>query len=108
MDEVDVQAVDLGHELRQRVQSRLAHAPVVVARPVAGERLDRRQLHTLGAVADRLRVGPARRSYAASEVLQSRIRDIEEERANDPLRRRTLAPALAGSLTVGAGISGSR
>jgi hypothetical protein len=44
--EVDVHSVDLGLELRQRVQSRLALAPVVLGRPVAGEFLDRRQLHT--------------------------------------------------------------
>ena len=36
VDEVDVHAVDLGHELRQRVQSRLARAPVVLASPSSG------------------------------------------------------------------------
>ena len=37
VDEVDVEAVDLGHELRERVQPRLARAPVVLGLPVAGE-----------------------------------------------------------------------
>ena len=37
VDEVDVQPVDLGHEVRQGAQFRLAPAPVVLCRPVAGE-----------------------------------------------------------------------
>ena len=41
VDEVDVEPVDLGHELRQGVQLRLAPAPVVVGRPVARELLHR-------------------------------------------------------------------
>ena len=47
VDEVDVQPVDLGDELRQGVEPRLALAPVVVRRPVARERLRRRELHAL-------------------------------------------------------------
>ena len=47
VDEVDVDAVDLGHELRQGVQPRLDLAPVVVRRPVARELLHRRELHAL-------------------------------------------------------------
>src|SRR3712207_7896617 len=38
VDEVDLDPVDLGHELRQRVQPRLQPPKVVLARPVAGER----------------------------------------------------------------------
>ena len=34
VDEMDVQSVDLGGELRQRVQVRLASAPVVAGGPV--------------------------------------------------------------------------
>jgi hypothetical protein len=40
VDEVDVRPVDLGHEVRQGVQLRLAPAPVVLRRPVAGEFLN--------------------------------------------------------------------
>jgi hypothetical protein len=39
---MDVHPVDLGRELRQRIQPRLALAPVVPGRPVAGERPDGR------------------------------------------------------------------
>jgi hypothetical protein len=61
VDEVDVQPVDLGRELRQRVQSRLALAPVVVRRPVARQRLHRGELHALRPVVDELAGRPARR-----------------------------------------------
>ena len=39
VDEVNVEPVDLGDELRQGVQLRLALAPVVVRRPIARELL---------------------------------------------------------------------
>src|SRR5262249_5081515 len=60
VDEVDVDAVDLGPELRQRVQPGLDPADVVVRRPVAGERLDRRELDALRAVGDELLARQAR------------------------------------------------
>ena len=47
VNEMNVDAVDVGYELRQRLQLRLALAPVVVRRPIAREFLDRRELHTL-------------------------------------------------------------
>jgi len=68
VDEVDVQPVDLGHELRQRVQLRLAPAPVVVGGPVAGELLDRGQLHALRPVPDEFSRGPARRGDAPPQA----------------------------------------
>ena len=40
VDEVDIHAVDLGHELRHCVELRLGLAPVVLGSPVARERLD--------------------------------------------------------------------
>ena len=60
VDEVDVEAVDLGQELREGVQPRLEPAEVVVVAPVAGELLHRRQLHALRRVGDGLLLGPAR------------------------------------------------
>src|SRR5688500_14107757 len=79
VDEVDVDPVDLGRELRQRVQSRLALAPVVLGRPVAGERLDRRQLHTLGPIWDELSGGPARRLHAAAQLDEILFRNVDRE-----------------------------
>ena len=54
VDEVDVHPVDLGRELRQRVEPCLGLAPVVVGRPVARQLLDRRQLHALRPIGDEL------------------------------------------------------
>src|ERR1051325_5413021 len=51
MDKVNVHAIDFGDELWQSVELRLAFAPVVIRRPIAGEFLDRRELHALGAIA---------------------------------------------------------
>ena len=67
VDEVDVHAVDLGRELRQRVQSALARSPVVPRHPVAGERLDGRQLHALRPIGDELHRGQARLGEAATQ-----------------------------------------
>ncbi len=79
VDEVDLDPVDLGRELRQRVQSRLAPAPVVLGRPVAGERLQRRQLHALRAVGDELLRRPARRLDPAAQLSELRVGDLDLE-----------------------------
>jgi hypothetical protein len=47
LDEMDVEAVELGRVLRQRVQLRLDLAPVVLGCPVGREVLHRRELHAL-------------------------------------------------------------
>jgi hypothetical protein len=60
VDEVNVEVVDLGDELRVRAQLRLDLAPVVFRRPVARELLDRRELHALRWIRDRFALGPAR------------------------------------------------
>ena len=73
VDEVDVQPVDLGHEVRQGVQLRLAPAPVVVCRPVAGEFLHRRQLHALRMICDEFLVGPAGGRDARAQRLDFRL-----------------------------------
>ena len=58
MDEMDVQPVDLGDELRQGIEPRFHLAPVVVTSPIAGEVLDRRELHALRRIGDGFAVGP--------------------------------------------------
>jgi hypothetical protein len=79
VDKVDVDPVDLGDELRQRVQSRLALAPVVIRRPVARELLHRRQLHALRPIFDELLAGPARRGDALPEVDEILFRNVDAE-----------------------------
>src|SRR5215207_10217865 len=50
VNEVDVDAVDLGDEVREGSEALLEAAPVVVGRPVVGQSLDRVELHTLGGI----------------------------------------------------------
>ncbi len=66
VNEMDVEPVDLGHELRQGMQSRLHLAPIVVRRPVAREFPHRRQLHALGFIRDGLLFGPVHGRDAAA------------------------------------------
>src|SRR5215470_3813712 len=58
VNEMNVQAIDLGDELRQSVQPYLALAPVVLRRPIAGKRLSRRELHALGCICYRFTFRP--------------------------------------------------
>jgi hypothetical protein len=82
VDEVDAEAVDLGRELRQRVQFRLAVAPVVAAAPVRNQVLDRRQLHTLRPICDGLLAGSARGRDTPLEVGQVFVRHVDLKRAD--------------------------
>ena len=80
MDEVDVQPVELGLELRQRVQSRFTLAPVVLGRPEPGERLRRRQLHTLRAIGDEFLGRPTSRIDATAKVVDRLLLELNRER----------------------------
>ena len=80
--EMDVEPVDLGDEVRQGVQLRLALAPVVVRRPVARQVLHQCQRHALRVVADRLSLGPPCRTYAPAHVVERLLRKTDVERTN--------------------------
>src|ERR671917_373158 len=88
MDEVDVQPVDLGGEVRDGVQPRLALAPVVLGRPVAREVLHERERHALRVVLDGLPLGKARRAEARPQVLEFRVGDLDLEGSDRRLARR--------------------
>jgi hypothetical protein len=69
--------------------------------PVARERLNRRELHTLRLVCDGFAIGPAGRVYASAQFDKLRIRKIHPERTNGGLigarllsRRHDHAPQL--------------
>ena len=79
VDEVDVHAVDLGDELRQRVQPRLDAPEVVIRRPVARQLLNRRQLHALRPILNELLARPTRRRNASTEVVQGLVRNLNLE-----------------------------
>ena len=70
MDEVNVQPVDIGLELRQAVQLRLAAMHVVIRGPVSGEFLNRLELNALGVIRDGLLVWPPSIGDAVPEGLE--------------------------------------
>ncbi len=82
MDEVNVEPVDLGQELRQRVEPRLALAPVVFGSPMAGEGLSCRELHALRLVRHGFALGPAGRADSPAQFRKLRIRKTRPERTN--------------------------
>src|SRR5215469_18142277 len=86
VDEVDIEPVELGDELRQRVQLRLAPAPVVAGAPVGNQGLDRRQLHALRPICDEFPAGPARGRDALLKVSQVLIRHMYLEWAEGGIR----------------------
>ncbi len=61
---------------------RLERAPVVVGRPVVGQRLDRLEPHALRGI--RLPVGPPRRGDAPPQVGELLVGDVDRERADSP------------------------
>ena len=87
VDEVNVEPVDLGHELRERVQLRFCLSPVVLGAPVADELLQFRELYALRPVIDRLPVRPSRRSNASAEIHELLFRNVDAEGADRVVRR---------------------
>src|SRR5712691_571876 len=65
---MDVKPLDLGLELRQRVEFLLDLAPVVLGLPVARELLQQRKLHALRLVLDELLARPARLRNATAQL----------------------------------------
>ena len=58
VNEMNVQPVDLGDEMRQGLQFRLALAPIVVFAPIIREFLNRRELDALRCIRHRFPLGP--------------------------------------------------
>ena len=85
VNEMNVQPIDLGHELRQGVQFRLDLAPVVICRPIARECLNRRELHALRCIRDRFPFRPLCRVDAPAQFGQFRFRNIHMKRTNSGL-----------------------
>ena len=100
VNEVDVQPINLGHEIRQGVQSRLDLAPVVLGRPIAREFLHRRELGALRLIGDRLPVRPAGRAYASAQFGQFGVREIHAKWTNGVVRRRGDLGRSHGSLLL--------
>src|SRR3954470_2335830 len=82
MDEVDVEPVDLGDEIRKGAEPGLAPAPVVIGGPVASEVLHEGERHALRVVVDRLALGPPRRLDAPAQVVEIGVREADLELAD--------------------------
>src|SRR5258706_9442830 len=85
VDEMNVESIDLGDELRQGVQPGLALVPVVIGRPIPREGLNRGELHALRGVRDWLPFGELGRLDAPAQIGELRFRNIYVKRTNDGL-----------------------
>ena len=83
MDEVNVQPVDLGDEVRQGAQPGRAAVHVVLSCPVAGEFLGHRLLHALREVSDEFWVGPAGGGDSGTQRLEFRLGDDRDREGPD-------------------------
>jgi hypothetical protein len=82
VNEMNVQPIDLGDELRQGVEPGLHLAPVVIRAPITHHLLEFFEPYTLGAVADCLPVGPSRGGDASAKINELLLRNIDAEGAN--------------------------
>jgi hypothetical protein len=82
VEEVDVEAVELGHELGQGVQPGFEVAPVVDRRPGAGQGLHGGQRHPLGVIVDRLTLGPPGRLDPPAQPLQVLLSNTHPKRTD--------------------------
>ena len=73
VQEVNVDAIDLGDELRIRIDPRFHLAPVVFMGPVLRELLDGSQRHTLREIRNRLPFWKSRRDDALAQVDEIRF-----------------------------------
>ena len=96
VNEMNVQPIDLGDELRHGVQPRFARAPVIRRRPIARERLNRRELDALRCIGDRFPFGPPGRVDAPPQFGEFRFRNVHVKRANRGLVS-CLCAALLGN-----------
>jgi hypothetical protein len=82
VDEVDVEPVDSGHELRVGIELGFRPAPVVVRAPVVHKFLERVQLHALGSIGDGLAVRPTRGGNALTQLGYGRLRKVGLKRTD--------------------------
>src|SRR6266403_497458 len=82
VDEVNVQPIDVRHELRQGIQLRFRLVPVVAAPPVPNQLLQLRQLRTLRLIGDGFLIGPSRSSNAPPKIIERGPRYVDGEGAD--------------------------
>ena len=82
VSKLDVEAVDLGDELRQRVQPCLTMAPDVTGAPVFADFLDVGERGALAPILGCLALGPTGIGQAAAQIGDGGFRNLETERAD--------------------------
>src|ERR1700681_753511 len=94
---MNVEPIDLGDELRQGVHFCFDLAPVILRRPIARERLDRRELYSLGCICSCFAFRPLCRAYAPAQFGEFRFRNIHMKRTNRILGSCLLAASLGST-----------
>src|SRR5216684_6291426 len=79
MQEVDADAIQVGVELRERVEPGFDSAPVVIARPIFADVLHVLDGNPLRRIRNGLQVGPAGGAQALFQILEIRVADMNLE-----------------------------
>src|ERR1700738_1039426 len=82
VNEMDVEAVNLGEEVRHGVDLRLALPPIMLTRPVLRELLNGCELDALRCIRDLFAIGPLCSAYAPAQVGKVRSWGLEMKRTN--------------------------
>jgi hypothetical protein len=101
VDEVNVQPIDLGDELRQGVEPCLDLPPVVFRSPIARERLNGRELYALRCIGDQFAIRPLSCVDAPAQFDKFRFRNIYMKRTKRIVRCRLVASLCSTSLGQG-------
>ena len=75
VQEMNVEPVDLGGELRKAIEARFARAPVVFLGPIAADVLDPFQRRALAPVVDQFGFRPARLAQARLQIVEHIVAD---------------------------------
>src|SRR3979490_3242295 len=97
---MNVEAVNLGDEVGVGVELRLASPPVVIGRPIPGERLDEGDVNALRRIGDGLLLRESRRRDAPAQFDQIRFWGLEAKWANRGLVSCLLAVLLSSSFGI--------
>src|SRR5438093_764615 len=102
---MNVQSIDLGHKLRQGVHFCLDLAPVIICRPIARQRLNRRELYSLGCICNRFSFRPLCRVDAPAQFGKLCFRETHMKRTNRVhVRCMLAAPLCSTGLGPGAAV----
>src|SRR5258708_20275678 len=82
VNEMNVEAINLGEEVRHSVDLRLALPPIMLTRPVMRELLNGCELDALRCIRDLFAIGPLCCGYAPAQVGKVRSCGLEMKRTN--------------------------